>query len=668
MGGSGRLPAMTGLLLAFAATQGFAQTTVSAGSTAGIASGSALIADYPVFPPIQPPASYRAAVAKGTRSADGTPGEGYWQQRVNYRIDARLDPDSARLTGRETITYFNNSPDTLSRMVLHLYQNVLAKGARRNRAVTVTDGIQLKRVEVAGHELKALKQREFRRALARGSSGGYLVRGTLGYLALPDAIPSGDSVQLAIDWTVDIPGENAFRMGHVDDEMFTVAQWYPQIAVFDDVFGQDRSPYLGDGEFYLEYGSFDVDLHVPEGWLVSATGELTNPHQVLRPETVRRLHIALDSDTAIAVVSAAEVAAGEATAAGEDGALTWSFHADSVRDFAFATSKKYVWDAAGADTGGELGRVRIDALYDPTLRHWKKAVEYAKHSIEFYSDYILPYPYSHASVAYAPPWVGGMEYPMIVFINRSAPGEPLYSVVTHELSHEWFPMVVGSKEMAYAWMDEGFTTFDESLSREDYYGNENARLQDRRYYLQAARAGVEAPLMEPTDYVDNEFGRGVAAYMKPGTLMYALRTIMGKETFDKAYASYARAWAFKHPLPWDFFQMMETAVGTDLDWFWRPWFYETVQLDQAIENVEPKRGALEITLSNRKGAVMPVLLEIEMTDSSTRRVSWPADVWAGTRRITRTIPLTGQVRRIVIDPDESFPDIDRTNNQWRSRN
>lgn len=253
---------------------------------------------------------------------------------------------------------------------------------------------------------------------------------------------------------------------------------------------------------------------------------------------------------------------------------------------------------------------------------------------------------------------------MLVFIGRSRPGEPLYSVLAHEFSHEWFPMIVGSPEAAFAWMDEGLTSFNEALARTDFFGDQNARMQDQDRYLQAARAEVEAPLMQHTDYVESGFGRGVAAYTKPATLMHALRRTLGRDTFDRAYRAYAGAWSYRHPYPWDLFRVMETEAGLDLDWFWRSWFYDTVTLDQAIEAVDQEEGALSVTITNLGGAVMPVEIELHLADGSSQRLTWPVEVWAGTRRVTRRTEVPHRVVKIILDPERFYPDLDRTNNVW----
>lgn len=643
---------------------------VAAGLAAGThdlgaqeAASPALIADYPVFQPVEPPAWYLNAVENGTRSEDGRPGQEYWQQRVDYEIEVRIDPATALLTGLERIRYHNNSPDTLTFLVFRLYQNVFSEGVERNRTVQLWGGMTVNRVSSGGTEMPELESRQLR---GSRTPPGWFSRGTVGRIFLPEPLLPGGSAEVEIAWEYTVPpGSGAFRMGHIENRIFNIAQWYPQVAVYDDLKGWDWHQYLGDGEFYLEYGDFEVAITMPEDWLVVATGELRNGRDVLPAERLSRLEAATASDEVIAVVSAEELEAGGITAPGTDGRLTWRFRAADVRDFAFATSDRYVWDATGADVGGEIGRALISALYDPALEHWSEAAAFSKHSVEFFSRHITPYPYPHATAVFGPIG-GGMEYPMMVFIGRSRPGLPLYSVLAHEFSHEWFPMIVGSPEPAYAWMDEGLSTFNTALAREAYYRNDDGRRGAMTGYLRAVQAGVEAPLMEHTDFVDNGFGRSVAAYSKPGTLMFALRSVLGADTFDPAYAEYARVWAFKHPLPWDFFAIMEGAAGRDLDWFWQPWFYQTVTLDQAITSVKAGDGSVDVTVANLGGAVMPVYLELENTEGEVTAVQWPVEVWAGTREVSRAVPFSGTLKAVRLDPGVQFPDTDRSQNEWEA--
>lgn len=629
--------------------------------------GDELLAEVPVYHPVTPPPAYQRAVEAGTRSQDGRPGPRYWQNQVDYDIDVRLEPESARISGSETATIHSNAPVPMPAIVIRLYQNVFAPGVERNRQVELTGGMTIDRVAVGGVELDDLTDDPE----ARQETPGYRVIDTRMIVVPPEQVEPGSTTEVEIDWSFDVSGGGGFRHGHLDREIFNLAQWYPQVAVFDDVFGLDADPYLGDGEFYVDYGTFTVDVDVPAGWVVVGTGELQNPDDVLNPGQVETLVGAARLDSVVYVVSPDDLAAGpgRVTRTSDDGRLTWSFRADSVRDFAWAASNRYVWSVTGAETGDAAdGRALIQGVYPPESETWAQSTAMAKAAIEFFSDQMIPYPYPHATAAFGPPQVGGMEYPMITFINERQEPVSLNGVITHELSHFWVPMLVGTKENAYAWMDEGLTTFNTALAMEAYYEGEAPQGRGRdgamRGYLNAVQAGVEVPIMRHTDYVENGFGRSIAAYSKPGLMMHVLRHMMGDQRFDEGYRAYVDAWAYRHPLPWDFFRMMEEAAGTDLDWFWQAWFYDTAILDQALASVEPSDGGVEVTVRNARDAVMPVELQVELADGTTSTHVWPVNVWAGTREVTRTIAADGEVASVTIDPEAWYPDVDRTNNTW----
>lgn len=647
-------------------------TTAPAGLSAQEATpvaGEELISEVPVFQPVQPPAGYERALEAGTRSADGRPGPNYWQQEVDYSIDVSLDPAAARITGSETATIHNNGPVVPPVILVRLYQNVFSEGVIRNRNVQLTGGMTIERVAVNGTELTDLAADPD----AGQQDPGYRVIDTRMVITLPTPPAPGSTTEVEIDWSFDVSGGGGFRHGHLDNEIFNLSQWYPQIAPFDDVFGIDTDPYLGNGEFYVNYGDFDVSVDVPAGWVVLGTGEFVNPSEVLRDEQVEILASAPALDTVVYVVSPEDVAAGAArtTRASESGRHTWEFRAENVRDFAWAASNRYVWSVTGAETGHENGRALIQGVYPPESEVWAQSTAMAKAAIEFFSDQMTPYPYPHATAAFGPPQVGGMEYPMITFINDRDDPISLNGVTTHELSHFWVPMIVGTREAAFAWMDEGLTTFNTALAMEDYYGDDMPEARGRsgsmRSYLNAVEADVEVPIMRHTDYAEHPGGRGVAAYSKPGMLMHTLRHMMGEETFDEAYRDYVETWSYKHPMPWDFFAMMEEAAGADLDWFWQAWFYDTATLDQQIVSGQPVDGGFDVTVRNARDAVMPVELRVELEDGSTSTHVWPVNVWAGTREVTRTIDVDGAVTAVTIDPDAWYPDVDRTNNTWEGQ-
>ncbi len=627
----------------------------------------------PLLREIPIPSDFRAALDRRTRSATGAPGGDYWQQEVSYSISAELDPGEALLRGEERIVYQNNSPHTLSSIVFNLYQNVYSEGVPRNRSVPVTGGITLERVAAQGQELSPADDLSVGRDPQAGGPAGYVVNGTLARLALPQPIGPGESAVLELAWNFKVPPEPTFRTAWEDalgGRVLHVAQWYPQVATFDDWQGWDATPYLGDGEFYLEYGDFEVALTLPEGWLVGATGTLTNPEEVLTTEALRRLDSALSSNEITSIVTEADLAADNATQMSPDGQLTWRFSAQDVRDFAFATSNRYLWDATAASVGGSADprTVLVHAFYRPGAPNWENAARYGQHALTFFDDLRTPYIYPRLSIMEGP--IGGMEYPALVFIGRPSSEQGLYGVIAHEIGHEWFPMMVGSNEAAYAWMDEGLITYHEGMARADFWNvpEVEAFEGDLESYLRVAGTPAEVPLMRHTDLVTPYGARGVAAYTKPGVLTRALREVMGTETFDRAMDTYAQEWFLKHPAPWDFFNTMERFAGRDLDWFFYPWWFETGILDQAITGVETTAsGDILVTIDDLGEVPVPsrVLAITAAGDSIGAEV--PIDVWlGGVRSAVVRVETTSPIVEVVLDPRRIFPDVDLTNNVWRA--
>lgn len=627
--------------------------------------------------PVPVPDAYRDAERRGTRSATGAPGERYWQQRVSYRIDAELDPRTALLRGRERIVYRNQSPVPLTTVVLNLYQNVFTPNVPRNRRAPNTGGVTLERVAAQGQPLAARTAEEIPVVTPReGAPVGYAVDGTLARLVLPRAVAPGDSAVLEVDWRHTVPPAGAFRTAVEDalgGRVLQVAQWYPQVATFDDVYGWDATPYLGDGEFYLEYGDFDVSITVPAGWVVGATGTLRNPEQVLTPEAQGRLAaLATGPDSVVRVVTEADLAGRRATQPGAGGRVTWRFRADDVRDFAFAVSDRYVWDAARARVPGEGGApdrtVLVHSLYRPGARGWGEAWRYGKHSLEFFSRMVMPYAYGEVTVSEGP--IYGMEYPGLVFIARPSDPRDLYAVIAHEVAHQWFPMMVGQNEAAYAWMDEGFATYMENRAKEDFYPGDTPFLAELASYAGVAGTEREVPLMRHTDLVSPYGARVTAAYTKPGLLLRSLEEgILGDTVFARALGTYAREWRFKHPYPWDFFDTVERVAGRDLDWFWYPWWWETGTLDYAVVAVETSEpGMVRITIRDLGQVPAPVPVVVTSDNGATTRADLPVELWTEDRlrTATLTVPVYGRPVRVQIDPEWIFPDVNPQNNLWEA--
>ena len=584
--------------------------------------------------PVRVTPAFQRALDAGTRSESGRPGANYWQQRADYQIRASLDADG-RIRGSETITYHNRSPHELTSVVLHLDQNVFKEGARRNRRVPLTGGVTITRVRVDGQT-----------AASAHPGSRYYEALTLLEIQLPTPLRPSQSTTIEIEWSHMTPPAPTFRTGNLDGEVFAVGQWYPRMAVYDDLYGWDMTPYLGDGEFYLEYGDFDVELTVPAGWLVGATGTLQNPEDVIGADGARRLRQAATADTTIRVAEASPAR----------GTTTWKFQASDVRDFAFSASPRYVWDATGAGNG-----VLAQALYRPEMDAWTEGARYTAHTVRTFSEYLGAYPYPQLTITEGP--VGGIEYPMLVLQSgNSARG--LASVTIHEGGHQWFPMTVGNMEAKHPFMDEGFISYWDELSTAALWNEEVPAWGANRSYLGTAGTEREVPLMTHTDLVSPYGARGLAAYTKPAVALGALRSVLGDEVFLAAFRDFYATWQFKHPQPWDFFNTLERHAGQDLDWFWRPLFFEVDVLDHAVHSVETRGGRSVIEIRDLGDVILPARLTVTLSNGRTRSLEISAARWLEEGRAVR-LTVDGAVAAVVIDPAMEFPDVDRSNNEWR---
>lgn len=613
----------------------------------------------PIPYPVMPPPAFERALANGTRSPDGRPGPKYWTNTADYTLEATLSPATRLLRGHATVVYHNRSPQPLRNAVVHLRQNLNAEGVIRNRPQRLTGGVRLGGVTYEGQPL--LEQGSLR-------TPGYAVDGTLMRLALPAPIPAGGKATFTFAWSFEVPEAGAPRMGQ-DGEVFYLGYWYPQFAVYNDLVGWAADPYMGNGEFYMGYGTYDVRLTVPEGWVVGATGTLQNPEEVLSAQTRERLARAARTRETVSIVGEDERRAGTSTATSPTGALTWHFKAADVRDFAFGTSDLYVWDATSARVGDRDGDGRDDtalihALYRPGTTAWNRSAEFSRFTIEYLSEALLPYPYPHMT-AVEGIIGGGMEYPMITLIGGARSDRSLFGVTIHEIAHMWFPMIVGQNEKAYTWMDEGLTSFNTNDGASAFFKTDAWDGAEASYYL-IAGTGAEVESMRHGDlYPPGSPARGIASYGKPALAFHALRGLVGKERFEAAYREYARRWAYKHPEPYDLFNTFEDVLGQDLDWFWRTLFYETWTLDHAVADVVSDGNAVVVTVADRGLSPLPVPLRVVYADGRVEEQTIPVDVWlGGARQATARFPA-GTVQEVVIDPAKVLPDVDRSNNTWR---
>ncbi len=611
------------------------------------------------------------------RTGSGMPGPAYWQQRADYDIRASLDTATHTVTGQETIRYTNNSPDTLRYVWIQLDQNT--SGPNSRLAMMQPPWMRQEPGFRAGYILERVAILRAPRPGARAVStpATYRVNNTMMRVELDRPLAPRGVVTLDVAWHDQVPRQGRTgRERFPEGWLYEIAQWFPRMAVYDDVRGWNTEQYFGNGEFYLEYGDVDFAITAPAGYTVTGTGVLTNAAQVLTAEQRRRLAVAVGSDTTVHIIAKDEVGKPALLPPGTGATRTWRFHAVNVRDVAWAAAPNFIWDASGWEG------ILIQALYPPAaLPLWAEAADMGRHTIMFHSRWYR-YPYPTAINVNGP--VGGMEYPMIVFCSERQDRLGLYFVTTHELGHEWFPMIVGSNERLYGWQDEGFNTFIDWYSTVDRFRNDTAAMQTPQMGMELGNmtawtdfvrrfTGREAPSMEPQDRNEPMIS-GYLHYTKPGAGLHFLRhEVVDSAAFDQAFKEYARRWAFKHPTPADFFRTMNDALGEDLSWFWRSWFYRSDHLDQAIDSVTVRDSAgvaeqVRIFLSNRLEMVAPVDLTITGADGSVTRQKLPVEVWyrGNTTSVpVRTTPAARPVR-VVIDARNVYPDVNRTNNTWQA--
>ncbi len=640
--------------------------------------------------PIEESRAFRQAVQRAWRSEDGSPGGGYWQNWAGYDLKATLDPETGVVDGSVRILYHHDAPVNLNTVYLHLHQNLHKEGVPRNSAQEVTGGVTIHSLSADGEDLTE-------GPVARGP--GWEVDGTVMQVRPTIRVERGDTVQLDIEWSFTVPQNGAGRMGHSDREMYFIAYWFPKMAVFDNVLGWVADPYLGNAEFYDEFGDYTAEITVPAGWTVMATGELQNPEEVFSAITVERLEEAAVSDERVVIADRASRDAGTVTREGVDGMLTYRFAANDVRDFAWTTSNVQRWDAASAEVGprvdgepapecdageeacpeGGAGsdvngtrRVLVHSFWrEERAPLWEDQWLYAKQSIEFHSEYTgFPYPWSHMTSVEGTDIIGGgMEFPMMTIIGPYTGQEPtdLFNVTSHEIGHMWIPMIVGTNEKRHAWMDEGATTYLEGASRMELWpGVDHFRVEARTYY-QVAQAGLEQSMMRHGDYYEPGPAYGAASYPKPATLMVALRQLMGRETWEEAYRTFIREWAYKHPTPFDFFNTFERFAEEDLDWFWTSFYYETWSLDHAVRSVTPRpTGGAVIRIVDEGRAIFPTTVRVQTQNGMDFVHEIDVEHWLqGNDEYELDVaPAAGAVTRVEIDPQGYAPDVDRTNNFW----
>lgn len=608
------------------------------------------------------------------RSASGEPGPKYWQNRADYRINCNLDTTDHKVSGEVEITYTNNSPDPLKFLWLQLDQNIYKKDSRGSATTTETGGRWANTKFTDGYKIKTLTGEQNGKLFTPKN----IITDTRMQVWLPEALKAGGGkIKLSIAFEFTVPEYGTDRMGRLKTKngiVYEVAQWFPRMAVYDDIQGWNTLPYIGAGEFYLEYGDIDFSVTAPSSLIVTGSGELLNPQDCYTPEQAQRWEAAKYSDKTIMIRSEKEV--NDPASRPKKATCTWKFRMSNTRDVAWGASRAFIQDAARINLPSGKTAMAISVYPAESIKKdgWQRSTEMVKGSIEHYSNKWFEYPYPAAvNVAGI---VGGMEYPGIVFCSYSSSGNSLWGVTDHEFGHTWFPMIVGSNERKYAWMDEGFNTFINGLSTEafnngefkeaSFFGDPNSSFMVKYTFGEKMDGLYNVPDVIQQDNL------GVAAYLKPAQMLDALRNVvLGKERFDIAFREYINRWAFKHPTPWDFFHTMENVSGEDLGWFWRAWVLNTWKLDQTVKDVKyvdakPEKGA-EITIENLEKMAMPVTVLVKEANGKEHKLNLPVEVWQRGATWTFHVSSSSELKEVILDPDKQLPEWNRDNNSWKKK-
>lgn len=609
------------------------------------------------------------------RSASGEPGPKYWQNKADYKINSTLDTAKHTVTATTEIVYTNNSPDNLKFLWLQLDQNIYRKDSRGSATTTETGGRWANSNFTQGEVIKSLTV-EYN---GKKYTAKPVITDTRMQVWLQEPLKaSGGKIKLEIEFNFEVPEYGTDRMGRLNTKngwVYEIAQWFPRMCVYDDIQGWNVLPYIGAGEFYLEYGDIEFNITAPANLIIVGSGELLNPEDCYTAEQQKRWNNAKNSDKTVMIRSEKEVK--DKSSRPDTPTCTWKFKIQNTRDVAWAASKAFIIDAAKINLPSgkksmAISAYPVESTSDRKGNDWRRSTEMVKGSIEHYSGKWFEYPYPAATNVAG--IVGGMEYPGIVFCGFTSTGSDLWGVTDHEFGHTWFPMIVGSNERKYAWMDEGFNTFINDLSTDEFNKGEFAAqgfLNDPSadFMVKYLFGDQMDGLYNVPDAIQQE-NLAFAAYFKPSQMLHTLRdVVLGPERFDAAFQEYIDRWAFKHPTPWDFFHTMENASGEDLGWFWRGWVLNTWKIDQSVQGVKyiesnPAKGA-DIVLENMEKMPMPVTVLIKEANGKDHKINLPVEIWQRGSVWTFSVATTSEIKEVVLDPDKKLPDWNRGNNQWK---
>ncbi|MFT4203580.1 MAG: M1 family metallopeptidase [Chitinophagaceae bacterium] len=611
------------------------------------------------------------------RSASGKPGANYWQNRADYKVVASFDTTSMVLTGKVTIDYTNNSSDDLDYLWLELSQNI---DKQNSRSTLLSNDPEKK--DIPDHNGFTIQSAQSEHNGKRNTLD-YVVTDTRLQIRLDEPLKAHRSIRLTFEYNYPLlQSGGGDRSGYLDTKsgrIYEFSYWYPRMCVYDDIVGWNTMPFIGSGEMYMDYGDIDYTLTVPSGLLLVGSGALLNEKEVLDDAVLDKLQQARNSDATVMLHRKEDLK--QSVTRKKEGTSTWHFKMDNTRDVAWAMSKAFIWDAAKINLPEGKTALAQSVYPMESIKGdsgWTNATAYLKASVEIFSKNWFPFPYPVATNVGGP--IGGMEFPALAFDHWSAAGKDLWMLVSHEIGHSWYPMIVGSNERKNAWMDEGFNTFVDIYAQEEYANGRFAPKRDGEYAPKGGNPAEEIvpeiakrlngpTIMDAPDAMDGKDVHPLMYFKTAFGLVLLREVILGHDRFDYAFRQYTKEWAFRHPSPTDFFRAMNNGAGEDLSWFWNGWFYHNWQLDQAVQSVSylqnnPSNGA-QIKIANLQQLPMPVSADITETNGKVHHIDLPVDIWQRGAEWTFNVATTSAIQQVVLDPKNLLPDMDRSNNTWK---
>ncbi len=598
------------------------------------------------------PLNIQKAFKDSTRSKDGFPGKKYWQNGSDYKIFADINPETRELSGKEVIIYHNNSPKSLNRIVMRNYQDAYKKGVSRDFNINpdaINDGVKIDRLIINDEEID----------LSTGSTGVQR-SGTVMFVPLSQPVESGASIVLELSWSFIIPNKSLQRMGAYDSTSFFVAYWYPQIAVYDDINGWDTHNYGWQVEFYNDFSNYDVNITVPKNFVVWATGVLQNPEDIFTDVVLEKYNNARTSDSINNIVDNENLLDNDVTIADDN---TFHYSANNVTDFTFGLSDHYLWDMTSLVVDKKTGRrTVISSVYKEESKNFKMVAKISRDALEYLSEKMpaVPYPYPEMTVFNGS---GGMESPMMVNEGEAGSKAGTAGVTSHEIAHTYFPFYMGINETKYAFMDEGWATFLPTAFQSGYVENSDPLRRTVIGYQSFAGNETEMPLSVPSSHLRGRTYR-VSAYVRPGTAYQILHDMLGETKFLKGLHAYMSRWNGKHPIPYDFYYSFNDALGENLNWFWKPWFFDFGYPDLSIKSVKVIDKIAEITIEKIGALPVPVKITTYSNQGEEYTVEKQADIWSdGKTELTIEVEITNTLKEVKLGSDH-IPDAVQENNTF----